>query len=313
MTRNSLVTFDLANSDNYGITGWMITLDNISPAAESAGWLVTQPASYNLPVLSGTYSLYVWAKDAAGNVSDESGVINISLDIDAPVISQFSLTSASSTEDPAVHFIADGTDNFGITGWIITVNDNSIPAEDSPSWQAAPINTFTLPVITGTYTLYIWAKDTVNNISNLYTAITVELIDITKPLITDFNIVSEAMTDNPQVVFSLDGTDFFGITGWMITLNNVAPSAGDPGWLAIKPISHTLTLEPGTYLLYVWAKDDSGNVSDEYTPIQVNIVFLKKGVGILHSTVSSSAYNFFIQGPLSYRKGLSTSDNYKYR
>jgi len=51
-----------------------------------------------------------------------------------------------------------------------------------------------------------------------------------------------------------------GVTGYMITESDTAPSAGDPGWTGTPPNNYTLDV-PGIKTLYAWAKDTIGNVS----------------------------------------------------
>ena len=55
-------------TDNTGVTGYMITTTNTTPSASATGWTTTAPTSYTVSA-AGTYTLYAWAKDAAGNVS----------------------------------------------------------------------------------------------------------------------------------------------------------------------------------------------------------------------------------------------------
>ncbi|RJR20529.1 MAG: hypothetical protein C4581_03240, partial [Nitrospiraceae bacterium] len=55
-------------TDNVAVTGYMITISSTPPLAGAAGWTGTAPATYTV-VSGGTYTLYPWAKDAAGNVS----------------------------------------------------------------------------------------------------------------------------------------------------------------------------------------------------------------------------------------------------
>jgi hypothetical protein len=69
-TSDPLVTFDLNGSDDTGITGWMVTVIDTKPLSANSGWLGTAPGDYTLPLEVGPYTLYAWAKDAAGNVSD---------------------------------------------------------------------------------------------------------------------------------------------------------------------------------------------------------------------------------------------------
>jgi len=55
-------------SDNIGVTGYMITKSSTAPAAGDAGWSGSAPTTYTVASV-GSYTLYPWAKDAAGNIS----------------------------------------------------------------------------------------------------------------------------------------------------------------------------------------------------------------------------------------------------
>ncbi len=71
----SEVTFTLDGTDDSGITHWMITVTSDKPLSSNDNWQVTKPGSYILPYdEEGTYNLYAWAKDAAGNVSDSMSI-----------------------------------------------------------------------------------------------------------------------------------------------------------------------------------------------------------------------------------------------
>jgi C1A family cysteine protease len=78
VTINSFVA-----TDNIGVTGYMVTTSSAAPAASSAGWSTSAPASYTFSssTTSGSKTLYAWAKDVAGNVSTSksaSVTLNIS-------------------------------------------------------------------------------------------------------------------------------------------------------------------------------------------------------------------------------------------
>jgi hypothetical protein len=55
-------------TDNFAVTGYLITESATPPAAGNPGWQGSAPATYTV-ASDGTYTLYPWAKDAAGNVS----------------------------------------------------------------------------------------------------------------------------------------------------------------------------------------------------------------------------------------------------
>lgn len=55
-------------TDNYKVTGYMITTSPSAPKATDPGWTSAPPTDYNVSGY-GSYTLYAWAKDGAGNVS----------------------------------------------------------------------------------------------------------------------------------------------------------------------------------------------------------------------------------------------------
>jgi C1A family cysteine protease len=69
-------------TDNVGVTGYMVTTSSTAPSASSGSWLTSVPTSYTFSssTTSGTKTLYAWAKDAAGNVSDlKSALMTLSI------------------------------------------------------------------------------------------------------------------------------------------------------------------------------------------------------------------------------------------
>ncbi len=73
-TSSELVTFDITASDNTAVTEWFISLSDLKPASNSPLWSVTKPANFTLPSQTGSYTVYLWAKDAAGNISDSKNI-----------------------------------------------------------------------------------------------------------------------------------------------------------------------------------------------------------------------------------------------
>ena len=57
-----------AATDDTGVTGYMIGTSSTAPLSGDAGWLGSAPASFTVGA-DGSFTLYPWAKDAAGNVS----------------------------------------------------------------------------------------------------------------------------------------------------------------------------------------------------------------------------------------------------
>ena len=59
----------LTATDNTDVTGYKFTETNNVPTAEESGWMTTAPESYTFSS-AGSKTLYAWAKDAAGNISN---------------------------------------------------------------------------------------------------------------------------------------------------------------------------------------------------------------------------------------------------
>ncbi|MBI2469781.1 MAG: carboxypeptidase regulatory-like domain-containing protein [Planctomycetes bacterium] len=76
-TNSSNVTLGLSATDNIGVTGYYLSTSAIPPSPYAAGWTSTTPAinykedvSYTLSGGDGKNTVFVWYKDASGNISD---------------------------------------------------------------------------------------------------------------------------------------------------------------------------------------------------------------------------------------------------
>jgi hypothetical protein len=75
---NSLnITLGLSATDNLGVTGYYLSTDAVPPSPHTAGWMSVTPASHFQEDVShtlnsgdGDITIYVWYKDASGNISD---------------------------------------------------------------------------------------------------------------------------------------------------------------------------------------------------------------------------------------------------
>ncbi len=79
-TANSLsVTATLSATDNMGVTGYLLTETSAKPSVTTAGWKSTSPLTYTF-ASAGVKTLYAWARDAAGNISNSlKGSVTITL------------------------------------------------------------------------------------------------------------------------------------------------------------------------------------------------------------------------------------------
>ena len=87
-------------------------------------------------------------------------------DTEKPVNDEFLMTSRLATEELRVFFDLNGTDDTGITHWLVTQSETA-PESDSKKWLEQRPEAFTTLLESGKseYALYAWGKDAAGNIS----------------------------------------------------------------------------------------------------------------------------------------------------
>jgi hypothetical protein len=159
----------------------MVTSSSSAPSADSSEWSITPPVSFTFPntVKPGTKTLYAWAKDAAGNVSEPLSAILVLKDITKPIITGFSISSPSTSTTVSITTFA-ANDNFGVIGYMVT-RSSLPPFPNSSKWSKIPPVSFTFPrtAKSGTKTLYAWVKDAAGNVSKPLSAkVTINLSSV---------------------------------------------------------------------------------------------------------------------------------------
>jgi len=245
-------------TDNVGVTGYLVTEASAVPSPSAAGWSTTPQTSYAF-ASAGDKTLYAWAKDAAGNVSESlSAVVSvIPVDSIAPTVTAFTVpATADSLTVPITTLTA--SDNASVTGYLVT-EAATVPLPTDTGWSATAQTAFTF-ASEGSKTLYAWAKDQAGNVSaSLSAAVTITLFDTTPPTLTAF--IVPATADSLTVpITGFTATDNVEVTGYLVTESATAPSPAAAGWSATAPISYTFATA-GSKTLYAWAKDGAGNIS----------------------------------------------------
>ncbi|HHT9114492.1 MAG: hypothetical protein HZA47_03230 [Planctomycetes bacterium] len=100
-TNSLTVTLELSAADNIGVTGYYFSTSAIPPSSHTTGWTSATPAinykedvSYTLSGDDGKNTVYVWYKDASGNISDVASD-SIIVDTTPPTITIANPTSGS--------------------------------------------------------------------------------------------------------------------------------------------------------------------------------------------------------------------------
>jgi hypothetical protein len=253
------------------VTGYKITTAATPPLSGDAGWSSTAPAVYTV-ASDGTYTLYPWARNAAGNISAVfAAPRTVVVDTVAPEVS--ATIPADKAEEVALN--SDVTIIFSENVDCTTVNTETIAstarltlccsgeqAVFHTSNQAGS-TTYTVTVTTG-------VKDLVGhplsaNIMFIYTT-----PDSEEPVVTAFTATSPS-TSLIIPITSFTATDNLAVTGYQITTTATPPLSGDAGWAETAPVTYTVG-SYGTYVLYPWAKDAGGNVAAVFaTPRTVRV------------------------------------------
>jgi hypothetical protein len=91
-TSLSVSISNIIASDNFGVTGYLLTESSVTPLSGATGWSSTKPIKYVFSTF-GSKTLYAWAKDAVGNVSTS---LKANVIISSPVATAFSLSGSTS-------------------------------------------------------------------------------------------------------------------------------------------------------------------------------------------------------------------------
>lgn len=240
-------------TDNVGVTGYYLVADNnTAPTASATGWTTSKPTSFTL-ASEGMHTLYLWVKDAAGNISTVASA-SVFYDGSVPVISEFSCPEKTTTA--SVNLTITATDNLGVSGYYLAINNATAPASGASGWTTGKPASVTLTSM-GSYSLYLWVKDAAGNISAIATAPVV--YDKTAPVAT---ISCPAASTIAKVPVTISTTETgSGVAGYFLKADNSdVPALGATGWVTTKPTDITLSAE-GAHTLYLWVKDAAGNIS----------------------------------------------------
>ena len=167
-TNNSTVTISLFASDNSGVTGYYLSLYPTMPSTSDNGWTAITSTtdyyadvSYTLSSEDGNKTVYVWFKDASGNMSDTAND-SIILDATAPTINITSPTSEDTyTTESSVIAIggsaSDSTSGVSLVTWSNDKGGSGI-ASGTTSWLTSSIS-----LLNGENIITVTATDVAGN------------------------------------------------------------------------------------------------------------------------------------------------------
>ena len=157
ITTSSLTLSWTASTDNVGVDSYLVYQNGLQIQTISG-------TSVSITGLSAstTYSFYVKAKDAAGNVSAASSTVNVTTltppDTQAPT-APGSLTASGVSQTGLTLTWSASTDNVGVTQYLIYKNGSQVGTSTTTSYAVSGLTAAT------TYSFYVKAKDAAGNTS----------------------------------------------------------------------------------------------------------------------------------------------------
>ena len=248
-TNNNVINVYINYSD-VDISHYCVTEENSSSNCE---WKESSNSplntSYTLSSGDGLKTVYAYTKDLAGNISEQV-IDTINLDTEKPTNNTISINNnATYTQSTSVTLTLSSS---GATEMCIS-NTNSCTA-----WEPyATSKNWTLTSTDENKTVYVWYKDIAGNISDSVSdSIT---LDSSAPSGNSVSINNnEAYTTSTSVTLTLKST---GATKMCISNSSSCTSYVDYA----TSYSWTLSSGLGSKTVYVYFKDDAGNVSSAVT------------------------------------------------
>jgi len=165
------VTLTFSASDNIGVTGYFLSSSSAKPSIDNVGWTSIsstinygEDISYTLSGGDESKTLYVWYKDAAGNVSD-SASDSITLDTTAPTVSIISHTFDAMYSTTGIIISLSGSASDSASGvksvtWSNTATGSNGTAIGTTNWSVSDIS-----LSDGSNSITVTATDNAGNVA----------------------------------------------------------------------------------------------------------------------------------------------------
>ncbi len=238
-------------TDDIGVTEFLITETSSTPSLSNSNWTSSTPAFFIFGG-SGTRTAYAWARDAAGNISQNISA-TIAVDSSPPSVPQS--LSATSTFPSSVDLSwASSTDVIGVAGYQVFRNGIQIASSTGASY----IDTGLTP--STTYSYNITAYNDASLVSGDSASANVTTLSDTTPPSVPAGLTAAATSSIEVVLSWTPSTDNVGVSGYQIFRNGV-----EVGTTTQTSYDDTGLGPNTTYSYSVAAYDVSGNVSAKST------------------------------------------------
>ncbi|MBE7445002.1 MAG: hypothetical protein HS132_07045 [Planctomycetia bacterium] len=203
-TNSGTATLTLSATDDVGVTGYYLSTSSSAPLASATGWTsvvstadYSGTVSYTLSSGDGTKTVYVWYKDAAGNVSNTASD-SIIVDTANPFVAITSPTSSATytTTSSKINLGGNTSDSSSGVSSITWSNSKggSGTASGTTNWSISDTN-----LSSGDNVITVTAKDGAGNIGTA----TITVVYSTG---TAFTVTTGSATDVTTNSATLNGT-----------------------------------------------------------------------------------------------------------
>ncbi|PZM83852.1 MAG: hypothetical protein DKM50_01145, partial [Candidatus Margulisiibacteriota bacterium] len=258
-------------------SAWLISeVQSNKPAANDPLWQNTAPVYFVLRNgVNGLRPVYLWIKDATGNISNESASSTINYDDTYPQATEIFFERDK--------YIKEGSSRVTINLSESVIVTPTFYLEYQGSERAVTLDYFDGRTLSGMFdvkpgeiglvTLNLTITDNAMNVTNIIPAnlfVTVNFDTITPP--TPTMSVSSSGTNKNENIASFSNTVILSTNikqdtdyyRYIIREQNVFPTENALDWIE-KPFQYTLKdTTQGTRNMFLWVKDRAGNISDVY-------------------------------------------------
>ncbi len=277
-------------TDDTGVAGYYWSEAPQTPSPLGQGWAAGPPDQVLLAAGGdGERTVYVWAADAAGNVSHPASA-TVTLDTTAPQLDILVQAAASSRD---VRIAVTAIDENGPTGYYLSETPTA-PSPAAAGWSTAPETEFRLSSGDGVKRVYGWAIDAAGNVSARSRAVVV--LDTISPR-SDLRAPRNQIASKRQVLLAGTARDVgrgSGVAAVSVAVERQLATGCEHwtgrGWVsgcdgkywveasgAARWRLRLLGLRPGVYTVFHAARDRAGNLEPSTAHDSLPAVFTVLG------------------------------------
>ncbi len=246
-------------SDNIGLSKVEVKVGSSGTWKTATG---TKSWSQSVTLELGSNTIYARATDISGNPSETTVVVTYAETI-KPIISITSPTSKQKFTTASVTISGTASDNVGLSKVEVKVGSSGAwqTATGTKSWSRS------VTLASGSNTIYARATDTSGNTKETTVAVTYNVPDTTKPIISITSPTNKQTFTTASVTVKGKASDNVGLSKVEVKVGSFGAwqtATGTKSWS--KPV----TLAYGFNFIYVKATDTSGNTEETSITVTYN-------------------------------------------